>query len=362
MKKLGLLASAAPAVLGAGLIGAIAAMPVTALAATAAPAAYTGPFAAPSTLPFHAPDFAHIKDTDYRPAIEAGIAAKRAEIARITMVRSAPTFENTVVALERAGQLLDRVTAVFDQMVSANTNPVLDATDTATAPQLAALRDEIHLNAPLFARIKAVHDSAAGKALTGEDAMLLRTTYDEFVHAGALLNPAQKAELKAMNQRLAALQTEFSQKLTQGTDAAAVVFDSKDQLAGLSEAEIAGAAQRAKDKGMPGKYVLALLNTTQQPALAKLSNRDSRRKLFEASINRDSQGGPDDTTAIVSELATLRARKAALLGKPNYATFAMYDGMVTSPEKAMSFMKGFVAPLRATQDSEAEASGSAGQS
>lgn len=347
--------AARPFGLLAALLASCALMPADALAAKAAPAApaYSGPFAGESKLPFHAPDFTAFSDTDFQPAIEAGIAAKRTEIEAIASNRARPTFDNTVVALERAGALLTRVTAVFDQLVGANTNDVLDAADTATTPKLAALRDEIYLNDKLFARVKAVHDSAEGKALTGEDAMLLATTYAEFVHRGAQLGPAQKVELKAMNQRIAALETEFSQKLTAGSDAAAVVFDNRAQLAGLSEADIAAAAKRAADKGLEGKFVVPLGNTTQQASLAQLSDRESRRKMFEASVTRTSSGGANDTTALVSELATLRAKKAALLGQPDFATFQMYDRMVTSPAKALEFMQGFVPALAATQTREA---------
>ncbi|WP_245656134.1 M3 family metallopeptidase [Novosphingobium naphthalenivorans] len=346
--KIRLMAAAAPfaiALLGAGAI-----MPAEAKTAAAAPA-YTGPFAQPSTLPFHAPDFSVIKDSDYQPAIEAGIAAELAEMEAIANNPAKPTFENTVVAMERAGTLLSRVAGVFDQLVSANTNDTLDATDTAMSPKREALKDEIYLNDKLFARVKAVHDSAAGKALTGEDKMLLETTYAKFVHRGAELDAAHKAELKQMNLRIAALETKFSQTLTAGTDAAAVVFDSKDQLAGLSDADIAAAAKRAADKGLAGKYVLALVNTTQQPALSQLTNRETRKKLFEASVTRCT-GGDDSTIGIVSELAVLRAKKAKLLGLPDYATFQMYDRMVTKPAKAMEFMKGFVPALGATQSRE----------
>ncbi|MCT2399850.1 M3 family metallopeptidase [Novosphingobium mangrovi (ex Huang et al. 2023)] len=352
--KTRLLAASAHLVVAATLFGGCTG--VSAEAATPAPAtapAYSGPFAQESTLPFHAPDFSTIKDSDYQPALEAGIAAKRAEIEAIADNPAAPTFDNTIVAMDRAGSLLSRVEGVFDQLVSANTNETLDATDTAMSPKREALKDEIYLNGKLFARVKAVHDDAEGQALTGEDAMLLGTTYAKFVHRGAELDAAHKAQLKKMNLRIAALETEFSQKLTAGTDAAAVVFDGKADLAGLSDADIAAAARRAADKGMPGKYVLALINTTQQPALSQLTNRESRRKLFEASVSRTSHGGEFDTTAIVTELATLRAEKARLLGLPDYATFQMYDRMVTAPKKAMEFMTGFVPALGATQSREA---------
>ncbi|QDK31948.1 M3 family metallopeptidase [Sphingomonas sp. IC081] len=356
--KTRLMAAAAPLVLGAGLLGG---MPMTALAkdapakdaAAAAAPAYSGPFAQPSTLPFHAPDFAQYKDSDWQPAIEAAIAQKRAEIAAIAGSKAKPSFQNTVVAMERAGGMYDRVSNVFGQLTSANTNDTLDAAETALSPQISALNDDIYLNDALFARVKAVHDSAAGKALKGEDAMLLSTTYARFVNRGALLAPAQKAQLKELNLEIATLETKFSQTLTNGTAAHAAVFDSAAELKGMSADAIAAAAKRAADLGKPGKYVIPLLNFTQQPALTELQNRDARKKLFEASVTRTSSGDQFDTTGIVSQLAVARAKKARLLGKPDFATLQMYSSMVTSPKQAMDFMKGFVPALRARQDSEA---------
>jgi len=351
--KTRLMAAAAPLVLGAALLGGFS---VTAFAKTAektAAATYTGPFAKPSTLPFHAPDFTQYKDADWQPAIEAGIAAKRREIRAITVVRSVPTFENTIVAMERAGTLYDRAYNVFSQLTSANTSDTLDAIDTAVSPQISALNDDIYLDDALFARVKAVHDSAQGKALTGEDAMLLATTYDKFVHRGALLSAEQKVELKAMNLEIAKLETAFAQKLTTATAAKAPLFDTAAQLDGLSEAEIAAAAKLAADKGHAGKFMLALDNTTQQAALTSLNNRASRKILWDASVNRTSGGDEYDTTAMVTQIATLRAKKAKLLGAPDFATYQMYDRMVKTPAKAMEFMKGFVPALRATQDREA---------
>ncbi|TCM22259.1 peptidyl-dipeptidase Dcp [Novosphingobium sp. PhB165] len=355
--KTRLMAAAAPLVLGTGLLGG---MPMTALAkdakASAAPAAataYAGPFAQPSTLQFQAPNFPLYKDTDWQPAIEAGIAAKRAEIKAIAANPAKPTFENTVVAMERAGSMFDRVYNVFSQLTSANTNDTLDAADTAVSPQISALNDDIYLNAALFARVKAVHDSAEGKALTGEDAMLLATTYDKFVNRGALLSPAQKVELKKINLEIATLETKFSQTLTAGTAAHAVVFDNAAQLKGMSDSDIAAAAKRAADQGKPGKYLIPLLNFTQQPVLTQLENRDSRKQVFETSINRTSSGDQYDTTGIVTQIAVARAKKAQLLGKPDFATLQMYNRMIKSPQKAMDFMNGFVPALRATQDREA---------
>ncbi|MBO9603227.1 MAG: M3 family metallopeptidase [Novosphingobium sp.] len=346
------LATAAPALLGVLLLAGTAASADAAPVTQASPPAASGPFAQPSTLPFHAPDFAHIKDTDYQPAIEQGIVIKLAEIKAIADNPAKPTFENTLVAMQRTGQMLNRAGAAFNQMVAANTNDTLDAADTALSPKLAAMDDEIYLDAKLFQRVKTLYDNRAKLGLKGEDAMLLETTYADFVHAGALLTPAQKDQLKAMNAQLATLQTQFSQKLTDGTAAKAPIFDTAAELDGLSPAEIDAAAALATKMGHPGKYALALINTTQQPQLTSLTNRESRRKLFEASINRSNGGDEYDTTAIITQIAKLRADEAALLGQPNFAAWTMYDRMVKDPAKAIKFMDDFVPAVAATQARE----------
>ena len=349
-----LLAAAAPvAIAGLALSGPLAMTFATTAHAGESAGAYDGIFAKPSPLPFGAPDFSKIQESDWQPAIEAGIAQKRAEMTAIADNPAAPTFENTLVAMERAGVLFDRAYNVFSQLTSANTDDALDAIDTAISPQISEMQDAIYLDPKLFARVKAVHDSAEGRALTGEDAMLLKTEYAKFVHRGALLSPEKKAELKAMNTEISTLETQFAQGLTAAGNAHAVVFDTAAELDGLSDAQIAAAAERATKDGKPGKYVLPLINYTQQPVLAQLTSRASRQRMFEESINRASSGDEFDTTGIVSKLATLRAKKAELLGQPNFATFQMYDRMLNTPEKAMTFMKGFVPALRQTQDREA---------
>ena len=314
----------------------------------------TGIFATESTLPFHAPDFSRITDADYQPAIEQGIAINLAEMAHIAANPAAPTFENTVVALERTGQMLRRAYGTFGQVQGANTNDTLDAIDSAVAPQIAAMNDSIYLNEALFARVKAVHDSAAGRALTGEDAMLLQLYYDEFVHRGAMLSAEAKVELRTINTRLSSLESEFGQKLTQGTAAAAVLIDTREELAGMTPGQIEAAATLATERGHPGKFMLALQNTTQQPLLSVLDNRETRHKLYLASINRTSSGGEFDTTATVREIALLRARKAALFGAPDFATWQMYDRMAATPARAREFLTQMVPAIAATQVREAE--------
>ncbi|HWK42145.1 MAG TPA: M3 family metallopeptidase [Croceibacterium sp.] len=312
----------------------------------------TGYFAQPSALPFHAPDFTKFKDTDLQPAVEQGIAIKRAEIEAIANNPEPPTFDNTLVAMERSGQMLTRAMTVLSQLTSANTNDTLDAAEAALAPQLTALSDAIYLNDRLFQRVKAVHDDRAAAAMTGEDAMLLETVYADFVHAGALLDAGQKEQLKQFNARLADLETQFSQKLTEATAAKAPIFGTRAELAGLTDAQIDAAAALATEMGQPGKFALALVNTTQQPMLTSLTNRETRRRLFEASVNRANGGDAYDLTGIIKELARLRADKAALLGLPDFATYAMYDRMVKDPAQAMSFMKDFVPAVAGAQARE----------
>lgn len=303
-------------------------------------------FAEPSPLPFHAPDFARIKDTDYQPAILAGIVKQQAEIDAIAANPAAPTFANTIEALERSGQALTRVYYVFSALTSANTNDVLDKIDSETAPKLAALRDSITLNDRLFARIKALYDQRASLSLTADQMQVLTLRYEDMVRNGALLSAADKAKLKEINGTLSSLQTEFGQKLTAGTRDGALVVRSKAALAGLSEAEIAAAAKAAADRKLPaGSYVIALQNTTQQPALASLKNRVTRQALFAKSWSRSEQGNASDTRKAIQQIAQLRARKARLLGYPDYASYALSDQMAGTRDNAVGFLQRLVPAL-----------------
>ncbi len=314
----------------------------------------TGYFAQESTLPFHAPDFTKIDDADYAPAIRQGIEIQQAEIAAIANNPAAPTIDNTLVAMERSGAMLSRALMPFYQEQGANTNDVLDETETEVSPLLAANSDAIYLNDKLFQRIKAMYDNRAAMTMMGEDAMLLEVYYNNFVHAGALLSDDEKVALRAINSELSSLETEFSQKLTAATTDGAISIDTKAELAGLSEGEIASAAKAAADRGMAGKYLLTLQNTTQQPYLAKLENRATRKKLFDASVNRTSSGGENDTLADVVKIAKLRAQKAELLGSPDWATYTMYDRMAKQPATALGLMEQMVPALSETQLREAK--------
>ncbi|MBD3730207.1 MAG: M3 family metallopeptidase [Sphingomonadales bacterium] len=328
----------------------------TASASTAEPAPLpqaTGYFAQESTLPFQAPDFTQIKDEDYKPAFEQAMAIHAAEVDRIADNPAAPTFDNTILALEKSGRMLGRVSAVFYALTGSNTNDTLDAIDAEMGPKLSAHFDSIALNPKLFARVKAVYDQRDTLGLDAEDNKLLEETYDNMVHAGALLTPEQKTEVVQINQDLSTATTEFGQRVRNATVDGALIVDSKEALAGLSDTEIAAAAKLAADKGMPGKYAIALQNTTQQPLLPSLENRETRKALFMAGYDRAVKGDKDDSRALIATIANLRARKAALFGQPDWASYVMYDRMAKNPATALKFMEDMVPALAATQRRDA---------
>ncbi|MBL8657973.1 MAG: M3 family metallopeptidase [Altererythrobacter sp.] len=314
----------------------------------------TGYFAADSTLPFHAPDFTKIKEADYVPAFEQGMAIQRAEVAAIVANRAAPTFENTIVAYEKSGRELGRVARVFYALTGANTTDGLDAIDEQMSPRLAAHSDAINLDPAFFARVKAVYDKRASMTMTPEDARLLERTYDRMVHAGAMLTPEQRERVKAINSELSTLATKYGQDVRQATVAGAVFVTDKAQLKGLSDADIATAAKLAAEKGKPGQWAIALQNTTQQPLLPTMENRPLRERLFNASLHRaDGQAGTGDTRVLLAKIAALRAEKASLFGNPDWATYAMWDRMAKNPKTALDFMNQMVPALAATQRREA---------
>ncbi len=278
----------------------------------------SNPFYAPSTLPFQAPPFDKIKDEDYQPAIEAGMAQQLSEIQAIADNPAAPTFENTLVAMEKSGQLLQRVLNAFGAVTGANTNPVLQKVQSDEAPKLAAHQDAIYLNAKLFARVAAVYKQRESLKLDAESLRLLIVTYDGFVRAGANLSDTDKTELKKLNAELATLSNDFTTKLLEATKAGAYATRDKNALAGMSDSQIAAAAQAAQSRKQEG-YVLPLQNTTQQPELASLNVRATREAIFEKSWNRAERGDANDTRDIISRMAQLRAQRAKLLGYPNHA-------------------------------------------
>ncbi|WNO53808.1 peptidyl-dipeptidase Dcp [Stakelama saccharophila] len=322
---------------------------LTPVASATQAADHTNPLLTQSTLPYHAPRFDRIEDSDYLPAIEQGMKQHLAEIETIAGNPAAPTFDNTIVAMEKSGQLLDRATATFFNIVSANSNDALQKVQSTIAPELAAHQDAIYLNDKLFQRVQQLYQNRDTLNLNDEQEQLLEVYHENFVLAGAQLSAADKAKLKDLNKEISTLETRFQQKLLAGTKESALVIDDKAQLAGLSETQIANARQAAEERGMPGKWVLPLQNTTQQPLLQSLDNRDTRKALFENSWLRTSHGGENDTRDTISQLAQLRADKAKLLGFPNYSAFVLADQMAKTPEAVDRFMAQLV-PATAAQE------------
>lgn len=314
----------------------------------------TGYFASDSTLPFLAPDFTKISEDDYMPAFKQGMEIHAAEVQAIIDNPAAPTFENTIVALEKSGRMLGRVARVFFALTGSNTTDGLDAINREVGPMLSAHSDSITLNPALFARVKAVYDQRAAMAMTVEDAKLLEETYKGMVHAGALLTDAERERVKQINGELSTLTTEFSQAVRAATNDQPLIVDTREELAGLSDSDIEAAARMAADKGHPGKFAIALQNTTQQPSLPMLENRATREKLFKLSHNRADGTNPEhDTRMLLAKIATLRAEKAALFGEEDWASYTMYDRMAQKPATALKFMTDMVPALAATQRREA---------
>lgn len=313
----------------------------------------TGYFASESTLPLQTPDFNAISEDDYIPAFEQGMAIQKAEIDAIVANPESPTFSNTIVALETSGRMLSRVSTVFFALTGSNTTDRLDEINTEISPRLTAHYDSISLNPALFDRVKAVYDNRAAMAMTVEDAKLLEDTYQGMVHAGALLTDAQREQVKAINSELSTLTTEFGQQARNAMSEQPVFFDTREELAGLSDNDIQSAAELAAEEGQPGKFAIALQNTTQQPSLPSMENRAAREKLFKASYNRANGTTDIDTRMLIAKIATLRAEKAALFGEPDWATYAMWDRMAENPKTALDFMGQMVPALAATQRREA---------
>ncbi|MBW4331344.1 peptidyl-dipeptidase Dcp [Stakelama sp. CBK3Z-3] len=316
---------------------------------------HANPLLSESTLPYNAPRFDQIQDSDYLPAIEQGMKQHIAEIEKIANNPAAPTFDNTLVAMEKSGRLLTRATNTFFNIVSANTNDTLQEVQTRVAPELTAHSDAIYLNDKLFNRVDALYKKRDQLNLTPEQAMLLQVYHDDFLHAGAQLSAEDKTKLKEMNKQISTLETAFQQKLLAASKDGALIVDTKEELAGLSDAQIAAAAQAAKDRGLDGKYALTLQNTTQQPLLQSLENRATRKALFENSWLRAERGDANDTRETISKLAHLRAQKAKLLGFDSYSAYVLADQMAKTPAAVDSFMAKLVPATAAREKTEAAA-------
>ena len=302
------------------------------------------PFFEISLLPYQAPRFDAINDSHYRPAFDEAMRLKRADIDAIIAQRAAPDFDNTVLALEKSGAMLSRVSSVFFAMTSAHTNDDLQALDEQFSTELAGLANDIWLNDTLFARVEAVWQDR--EALDAESRRLTEETYQHFVLAGARLNADEKAELKALNTEAATLTSQFNQRLLAANKAGGLVVDDVRQLDGLSAEEMAAAAHAAAEKGLKERWLIPLLNTTQQPALAALALRETRKKLFSAGWERTQKGDENDTRELIRRLTALRARQAQLLGFDNYASWSIADQMAKTPEAALEFMRGIVPAAR----------------
>ncbi|HET7553344.1 MAG TPA: peptidyl-dipeptidase Dcp [Gemmatimonadaceae bacterium] len=311
------------------------------------------PFFHESTLPFQAPDFDAIRVADFQPAMEEGMKRHLAEVESIANESSPPTFENTIIPLERSGQLLNRVSAVFFGLAQANTNDTIQEIQTEMAPRLAAHSDSIHLNSKLFQRIQKIYDSRDASGLDSGQKHLVERYHRDFVRAGALLSDADKSRLRELNQEESKLSTEFQNKLLAATKDGAVVVKDSAMLAGLSDGDVAAAAAAAKRRGIDDAWVIVLQNTTQQPAQASLENRDLRKRLFEASINRAEQGDSSDTREVIRRLAKIRAEQAKLLGFPTYAAYSLDDKMAKTPEAAINLMTSIAPAATAKARSEA---------
>lgn len=311
------------------------------------------PLATASTLPFQAPVFDKLKDTDYGPAIEAGMKKQRDEVQAIINNAEAPTFENTIVAMEKSGQDLTRATKIFFNLTSSCTNDTLQNVKERISPMLTAHSDAIGLDQKLFDRVKVVYDQRASLGLDPVSVRLIERYYTRFVRQGAQLQDADKEQLKKLNEEESKLATKFEDNILKDRAAAGVWVEKKEQLDGMAEDAIAAAAEAAKAKGKPGQWLLEIVNTTTQPALASLKDRNLRERIYKASTGRNSHGGDLDNRAIISRLAQLRAQKAELLGFPNWAAYVMDDQMAKTPEAAVKLLGG-MAPA-AARNAKAEA-------
>ena len=316
---------------------------------------HENPLLAESSLPFGAPDFSKIQTSDYLPAFEAAIQQTRDNIQAIVDCQDSATFENTILPFEDSSRLLTRVSTVFFALTEADKSDELSEIEKKVQPMLTDLQNEISFNKPLFERIKQVYDKQHD-TLTGEDQKLLEEIYKEFVRKGALLSDEKMARMKEINLRISDLQQQWGDLLQAATNNAIVWVDKKEDLAGLSEADIAQCQKDAESRGGKAPYAIVIMNTTQQAPLASLDNRELRKKVYEASIHRADGTNPKyNTFAIVSEMAKLRAEQAELMGYPCYAAYSLDDTMAKTPDNVNNFLKNLVQAYKAKADAETKA-------
>ncbi len=313
------------------------------------------PLLAESSLPFGAPDFSKIQTSDYLPAFEAAIKDKRENIQKIVDCPDSATFENTILPFEDSGKLLDRVCRTFFPLVDADKTPEIGEIEKKVQPMLTDLENEISFNKALFERIRQVYDKQHD-SLKGEDQKLLEEIYKSFVRKGALLPEDKMERMKEINLRISDLQQQWGDQLQDATNNAVVWVDKKEDLAGLSEADIAQCQKDAESRGGKAPYAIVIVNTTQQPLLASLDNRDLRKKVFEASIHRADGTNPKyNTFPIVSEIAKLRAEQAEIMGYPNYAAYSLEKTMAKTPENVYAFLKSLIKEYSPKADAETKA-------
>ncbi len=314
----------------------------------------SNPLMTKSTLPFEAPPFDKIKTSDFLPAFKAGMKEHLKEIDSIANDTAAPTFKNTLVAMEESGQLLSRVQQIFGVLTSANTNPDLQKVEEEVSPLLAAHFDSIYLNNQLFQRVKTIYNHREDLDLNQESEKLIKYYYNQFVRSGADLSEEDKVKLKELNKKAASLSTQFVNKLLAATKNGAWIVEDTAELTGLSEGKIKEAKEQAKKRNMVDKWIISLQNTTQQPLLQDLEKRSSRKTLFHHSWTRTEQGDSNDTRSTIKALAHIRAEKAQLLGFKNYAAWKLQNQMAKTPERVNEFLRGLVGPAVAKAKKEAE--------
>ena len=337
-----------------GLAATLLQAPVT-VSAQSSGTSQQNPLLMKSNLPFGAPDFSRIKESDYLPAIEAAIKIKRDNIQKIVDNKKKPTFQNTILAFEKSGILLDRVCSVFFGLTNADKTPVLAEAEDKVMPLLTGLENEISFNQQLFERIKFVYDNEYAK-LKGEDQRLTEEIYKSFVRSGALLSAEKMARMKEINSRISELQQQWGNLLPEATNHAVVWVDNREDLAGLSEADIAQCKKDAEMRGGKAPYCIVIINTTQQPILASLQNRALRRKVFEASIHRADGTNPQyNTFPIVTELARLRAEKGQLMGYANYADYSLENTMAKNSANVDNFLEQLIKEYAPKADAETKA-------
>ena len=298
-----------------------------------------------STLPFNAPDFSRIKENDYLPAIRAAIAEQRAEIKKITDNKQKPTFVNTILAYERSGKNLERVSNIYYALVSADKTPAIEKAQGEIVPLMTDFENEIQFNQKFFQRVKYVYDHEYTK-LTGEDKKLLEVVYKSFTHAGALLPKEKMARMQEINKELAKLQQEFGDMLPKAGNEATVWVNDVKELSGLSEAGIAQCKKDAESRGGKAPYCIVITNTTQQPILASLDNRQLRERVYNASIHRTDGTGAYNTFPIIVKIARLRAEKAQLMGKKNYASYSLENTMAKNTDNVYAFLRQLIAAYK----------------